>query len=516
MKKIYLCLFALFVSFFYINNASAASASISASSYSSRVIVGNTVTVTVKVSSSSNLGSWQFDVVPSKNLTFVTSSFGGLYVKDVVSSATQTSKSYTFKFKANSSGTASVAIKNASVIGYDEKNMSVSTKSTSFTTLTQSELEAGYSKNNYLSNLSIEGYELEFDKETLEYELEVENDVESINVVASKDDSRSSVDGTGSIELSEGINALNVVVTAQNGSTRTYVVNVNRKELNPIIVNVDGSEYTVIRKKEFLPSVSMYYVESTVGINEEEVPSYYNEVTGVTLVGLKDSNGESNLYIYDDGYKLYNELSFNQLVIYILDEEVTVPEGYISKNITIGSNDVLAYASEDYDFPLIYGLNIETGEKNLYKYDENENTLQRYEEVVSNVELYMYIIYGLSGLLFISYIIFIISSKKKKVNKIDDEISEKTDILKTMNIDVENVKEESEKEGLTKEEKKKKLTKEEKKLQKQQEKEKKEYEEVLKFKEELELKKKLEEEKKLKKKKKKKKSKDDFSDMAKL
>lgn len=85
-------------------------------------------------------------MVPSSNLSFISSSFGGLYIKDVVTSPNQYSKIYTFKFKANASGTGTVSIKNSSVLGYDESFMTTSNGSASFKLQTQAEIEASYSK----------------------------------------------------------------------------------------------------------------------------------------------------------------------------------------------------------------------------------------------------------------------------------------------------------------------------------------------------------------------------------
>ena len=186
----------------------AASANISVSTSKSRVMVGETVVVTVKVSSASSLGSWSFDVSPSSNLSLVNSSFGGLYIVDFVTNGNTTYKTYTFTFKAKSSGTASVLIKNSSVIGYDESQMSVTNGSVSFKTMTYAELEATYSKNNNLSSLKVEGYDITpvFDKNTLEYNLEVENGVESANIIASKEDSTATIKGTGKVSLEEGVN----------------------------------------------------------------------------------------------------------------------------------------------------------------------------------------------------------------------------------------------------------------------------------------------------------------------
>ena len=424
MKKIGLIIFSIVLSLVFINGVSASSATISVSSNKSTVIVGDTVTITVKVSSSANLGSWNFDVVPSSNLTFVSSSFGGLFVADQSPTATTKTKTYTFTFRAKSSGTGTVQIVNARVIDFDsEENMSTSTGSTSFRIMTQSELEATYSKNNYLSNLEVEGYTLtpEFDKDTLEYSLDLEYGTESINIIATKEDSRSSIDGAGEVLLSQGMNAIKVVVTAENGSTRIYIINANVKELDPINVTLDGKNYSVVREEQFLPSINSTYQPTTIQIGDKDVPAYYNSVTDFTLVGLKDQLGRIQLYIYKDGnYTLYNELNFNQLSVYLLDmDESLLPNGYDKKDVLIGGKTVTGYVRDGYEFAIIYGLNIETGEKHLYKYDAKENTLQRVENIDSSKEsLYFNIILGSFGFTAVSYIIFInLLSKKNKEQK---------------------------------------------------------------------------------------------------
>lgn len=443
MKKISLIIFSIFLSFLIVNKVDASSATISVYSSKSTVIVGDTVTVTVKVSSSANLGSWNFDVVPSSNLTFVSSSFGGLYVAESASSLNTKSKTYTFKFKAKSSGTGSVSIKNARVLDMDtEKNMSVSAGKTSFKMMTQSELESTYSKNNNLSSLKIEGYDLEFNKDTLEYNIDLNFDVKEINVIAEAEDSKSSIDGDGKVTLSQGMNQIKIVVTAQNGSTKTYVINANVKEMNPIEVTLDGNTYTVVRQKEFLPVASMYYQETTIKINEEDVPAYYNQTVDFTLVGLKDSNGNVNLYLYKDGnYTLYNEANFNSLGIYILNmDESLIPKGYVQTKINVGDKEVVAYSKDGYEYPLIYGLNLENGSKNLYKYDVKENTLQRYENVTLNEDLYFNALIGMFGFIIVSYIIFIVllSNKNKQQKNILDKTM-RMNIIDVNNNALENV-----------------------------------------------------------------------------
>lgn len=420
MKRKILIIITFFVSLFAFSSVKAAGANISVTSNKSRVIVGETVTVTVKISSSDALGAWSFDVVPSSNLYLMESSFGGLYIVDYGNSTVK-SKTYTFKFKAQSSGTGSVSIRNSNVRGWDELSMSTTNGSTSFKMMTQSELQASYSKNNNLKELSVEGYDLTpvFDKNTLEYTLELENGIESIKVNATKEDNTASISGTGEIPLSEGVNPVKIVVTAQNGSTKTYTINVTVKELSPIETTVGSKKYSVIRKQEFMPSASIYYEETKVMIGEEEVPGYYNSHTDFTLVGLRDEEGNSKLFLYQNGsYIPYQELSFNQIAIYSMDIE-QIPKGYSKSTITIGDHTVTAYTKEN-SYPLVYGMNLETGIKRLYQYDQEENTLQRFQELNHEKEnFYFYCVIGLISFLILTYFIIIIvmfkNNKKKKL-----------------------------------------------------------------------------------------------------
>ena len=87
------------------------------------------------------------------------------------------------------------------------------------------------SPNNKLSSLSAEGFSLtpSFGKDTLSYNLIVDTSVASIQISASAADGNASVAGTGNIALTGNSNDIAVVVTAQNGSTRTYSIHVVRQ-----------------------------------------------------------------------------------------------------------------------------------------------------------------------------------------------------------------------------------------------------------------------------------------------
>lgn len=296
-----------------------------------------------------------------------------------------------------------------------------------------------YSSNNNLSGLSVEGYQLSpnFNKNTLEYSIEVPNEVRKIKINANKEDNTANISGTGEKDLVEGVNKIEIKVTAENGAVKTYIINVTVKELDPIIVNIDNKEYTVIRKKEQL-TIPDNFTESTTKINEFDVPSLINEKLNYTLVGLKDNTGTINLYIYDikeNTYTLYKEYNFKESTIYILNDESKIPAGYTKTSLKLGEETIVAYQlNNNSKYYLFYGINVESGNKNLYVYDSLEETIQRYNDEKlentdkNNEEILKYIIIGLGSLLIITYLILLISlisnSRKKKRYKMK-KMSEK-------------------------------------------------------------------------------------------
>lgn len=86
-----------------------------------------------------------------------------------------------------------------------------------------------YSSNNYLKTLEAKGYEIKFDRDILEYELNVNNDVKSLDITAIAEDSRSRVEITGNENFKTGKNTVIISVKAENGDVREYKLIVNRK-----------------------------------------------------------------------------------------------------------------------------------------------------------------------------------------------------------------------------------------------------------------------------------------------
>lgn len=409
---------------------------------SKTVTVGNSVTLTIK----GNDLAGRFDL-SSSNSSVASLSNNSLFIDNNSTSITITAKSV---------GTATITIIPTDVTAYDNNTITgnktititVNNKPTSNPstggnnsgTTTNPTPTKKKSTNNYLSSLTIEGYTLdkEFKKEETEYSIMVENDVNKIKINAQLDDSSAKVTGIGEVEVKEGINKLEIKVTAENGSTRTYTLNVTVKELNPIEVTINKKKYTIIRKEgELEPPEN--YEKSSIKIGEEEVLCYINKNTKNIIIGLTDEKGVSKFYSYNKEtkeYTLYNGYNIGGMNINILEmPEELIPKGYIKVSFNYNNNKLdgyqyikknQTYAADDKikgsDFYLIYGINENTGEKALYIYDKLEGTIQRFNSDLveayndENNKYFMYMLISLA-LLAVSIITLSIVLIKQKKNK---------------------------------------------------------------------------------------------------
>ena len=428
MKKVKVLLVGLLASFILPIMVNAASANISIKT-SGQAVVGNTITATVNLSSGTAMGSWQYVIsYDSSKLQLVS---GQTSVADYTSTAAGVkSKSYTLKFKILKSGSASINVGSYLIYAIDDSQMSVSASNASVKAMTQAELEATYSKNNNLKSLGVEGYELSpaFDKNTLEYTATVPSTVDKINITAAKEDGTASIDGAGEKEVKEGANPFEIVVTAQNGSTKTYKIVVTVEDINPIEVKIGSKTYNVVKRADNIETKPKGFEETTITINEVEVPAFKSETLGLTLVGIKDEEGKVKLAIYNDGkYSLYEEMNSNNITIYLLDLKEL--KGFKKTTVEINGTEVEAYKLSS-DFVIVYGKNVETGDESFYVYDTKEKTFQRYnDEQIKKLEkqmkTYMYVIYAFGGTIILIFICFIISciaksKRKKRLDKIED------------------------------------------------------------------------------------------------
>lgn len=428
MKKIILAIFCLLV---FPGVVSAASGKITVSS-SSTVVVGNNVVVTVTLSSSTSFGSWQMSLNYDKNfLQLKSTTAESNSTRMAASSSTGLkSKSYTFTFKTLKKGSTKVTVDSYEAWDFNDPTpsgeLSLSSSGKTINIITQEELEASYSKNNNLKTLEVDGFTLtpEFKADTLEYSVVVPEGTKEIKINATVQDKTASLSGAGVQEVNPGINKFSVVVKAQSGAEKTYTINVDVKDENPINVEIDGKNYTVVKLKENLPEISLYN-EYTVKINDFEIPAYINEYTNLVLVGLKDEEGNIGLFIYNEDsnkYSEYHEIGVNKITIYPLESNEEI-KGYTKGEIDINGIKVNGYYyNKDSNYVIIYGVNVETGDKGFYMYDKNMQSLINYNDeyiidLNKKIDLYTYFIFGFIGLFIILIIIIILLIKKRSKRK---------------------------------------------------------------------------------------------------
>lgn len=387
-KRIKYIFFAIFVFLGFQVNVQAGSLSIWASA--SNVVVGQSVTISVKAS---NLAG-KFDV---------TSSNQGILAGGANESWLE-NDTYTFKFTAKSVGQATITATAVDVADFDSNGSFSGSKSVTLNVIAKQSSSSGsssssgttadkkeYSSDNNLSSLGVEGYSLtpEFNADTVEYKLAVDQVVEKINVVAKANHEKASVTGTGEIALSSGENTIEVKVVAENGNEKVYKLIVTVEDQNPISVKVGKEEFTIVKKNNQLISLLDTYEETTIKIDDQDVVAYVNEKTKVTLVLLKDKDNKIGYYVYDklkNTYEEYYSFSVGGVTIQLLSAPFTL-ENYKKYSLKKDEFTIDFYKlKKSYKVGLIYGTNVATGNTGYYVYDQNEETLSKYYD--DEVELY--------------------------------------------------------------------------------------------------------------------------------
>ncbi len=179
------------------------------------------------------------------------------------------------------------------------------------------------SNNNNLNGLSISNVTLNpaFNSSITTYNATVDYNVSSVTVSATKAHDKATVNGTGTVNLKVGTNTINVEVTAEDSSKKTYTVTITRKEEEKVdpstatpdnVVSASGykndnSNLTGFSLGEDISKVSNYLKSKASGISVKIYNSSNKEITsGSIATGQKISitiNGNTKTYnviIYGD------------------------------------------------------------------------------------------------------------------------------------------------------------------------------------------------------------------------
>lgn len=215
-------------------------------------------------------------------------------------------------------------------------------------------------KNNIatLDNILVEGYELdkEFNKDTLEYNIEVDSNIDKIKISYVKTDENAQVSGNGAVDsdinLNYGTNKLNIKVDSEDGKvTNTYIVNVKRnydfntsaylydKDNNYIYTRNDEG-VTITSNLEKLPEGLSYKIE-----NNKLNILYIDEI----VKSIDIINFSSGYSIVDDKFYIEKDLTYGAFFgkINIDNDKLKIQVVDVSdqeiNNDTIIDSDMKAY-----------------------------------------------------------------------------------------------------------------------------------------------------------------------------
>ena len=265
------------------------------------------------------------------------------------------------------------------------------------------------SSNANLSNLGITPNDFKgFKAQTTTYNVTVPTDVESVTIYANAQDNNAKVSGVGKQNLQTGANKFDIVVTAEDGTTKTYTLNITRDESSKNTENVqerytgDGLASLNIENLELNPkfdtgtyeySVKYFGEKEKIDINATATDPYYNiEITG----NEKLAEGENiiNILVSDPDD---NNIATYQITVKkaLVDEEAIAREKQeqIKNIILIGAGIALAIIliiiiivivkkrrNMEYDY---YEEDEEIEEENnqLEDYDRDMNYIEEKKEI---------------------------------------------------------------------------------------------------------------------------------------
>ena len=116
---------------------------------------------------------------------------------------------------------------------------------------------------------------------------------------------------------------------------------------------------------------------------------------------------------------------FNGITLYVKEPlESEIPEGYVKSDLSIGGVPTVVYRSEENPYPVIYGINVQTGQTNFYNLDEEEMTLQRLiikekivEETTKGSYVYLVVLLSITNVLLLIFLILLNVKLRKANNK---------------------------------------------------------------------------------------------------
>lgn len=403
-------------------------AGMSVSAGQSTVSVGRTVAFTITVPAGSE--AWTYSVAYSANLTLESGDLAPMGFEG-------DNRTNQLVFRANDTGTGSVWISAGSycvrVEGKDkpddyDASGSASVSIVSASTPDDSEPDytpstPGKSGNNALSALTVSAGTLTpaFDPAVTEYTLSLPQGTEKLTLTATPSDSNATVQGDGELTLQEGENTLPLVVTAENGDTKTYTVTAKVAQAPTLFLSFSGAKLGVVKDVEGVTPPAGFTAAEPVSQGGDTLPLWVDANGKHTLVYLVDEKGVAGFYLYSRTEGVLSPylplVCGGATYIYtgIPSEKAAVP-GLKASTVEAFSQTLSGWRYEDAalsDFLVLYLMD-DGGQYGYYTYDSKNATLQRFSgavftdsgETLAVPMMYVYIAGGAAALLLILMLVF--------------------------------------------------------------------------------------------------------------
>lgn len=215
-------------------------------------------------------------------------------INDNISSLNITAE--TINSKATVSGTGNKTL-NA---GKNEYNIVVKSEAGNTTTYkitvtkNVNEEEVTLSGVNTLKNITIDKINFNFSKDKLVYNLEVENNINKINISYEIDDNKATASGAKEVSLIEGTNKIEIKVTAEDKTVKTYTLNITRKGTSiSTILNSSGVKYN---------NSYMYGIKINTGVSS--LINNIKKVNSSATVTITDKNSKAKTSTFATGDKV--------------------------------------------------------------------------------------------------------------------------------------------------------------------------------------------------------------------
>lgn len=412
---------------------------ISVSAGQGSVSVGKTVAFSITVPSGSE--AWTYSVSWSGNLTLESGDTAPMGFEG-------DSRTNQLVFRANSTGTGSVWISAGSycIAGEDyDASGSASVSIVSASEPDDSEPDytpstPGKSGNNALSALTVSAGTLApaFDPAVTEYTLSLPQGTEKLTLTATPSDSNATVQGDGELTLQEGENTLSLVVTAEDGSAKTYTITVQVAQAPTLFLDYNGQRLGVVKDVSQVTPPAGFAPAEPITYSGDTLP-IWTDVSGKrTLVYLMDEKTSAQ------GFYLFSQTTGVQSpylpilcgsVTYIytdIPKELSSVPGLTPATVKAFGQTLNGWTYNDAslkDFCVLYLMD-DAGSYGYYTYDSREETLQRFSgavftdsgETLAVPMLYVYIAGGAALVLLILLIVFasVAGSRGRKLRLLHD------------------------------------------------------------------------------------------------